>query len=64
MFIATRKILKEKVLTIVERTIKGKGPRKKKILLGLIGKKKKKPLFDSSKKNTLIFLFFIFVFLP
>jgi hypothetical protein len=30
MSIATREILKEKVLTIVEQMIKGKGPRKKK----------------------------------
>jgi hypothetical protein len=40
MSIATREILKEKVLTIVEQMIKGKGPRKKKILLGPISKKK------------------------
>jgi hypothetical protein len=32
MFIVTHKILKEKVLTIVEEMIKGKGARKKKNL--------------------------------
>jgi hypothetical protein len=41
MSIATREILKEKVLTIIEKMIKGKGPRKKKILLGANRQKKK-----------------------
>jgi hypothetical protein len=40
MSLATREILKEKVLTIVEEMIKGKGARKKKILLGATRQKK------------------------
>jgi hypothetical protein len=49
MSLATREILKEKVLTIVEEMIKGKGARKKKILLGA--------------KNLNFFFFFCFTFI-